>query len=518
MLLSTKAAARIVAALGVVALLACATPRPVSDAVRLARTRADLERMFGGQIGLAGPIDLYGAMARAVRHNLEHRLQRMEQSLETHRLTGARLEMLPQLLATDEYYGRSNVAGSLSRSIATGLQSLEPSTSQDRYGWRNDLTLAFNVLDFGVSWVRAQQQANEALIARERRAKVVQDIVSDVRGAYWRAAGAEQLLPEVDRLVVDVHSDLDRTRRLDDEGLVDPVSSLSYRRSLLDKLRELSGLRRELELAQVELAQLMNVRPGGPLELAAPPFADLPVPDVNLPVHQLEKDALVQRPELREEDYRLRISRLEVRRAMLSVLPGVELRVGRNADSNQFLSNDDWYSYSAVLTKNLVEIMTAPHSIRLARSEVEVADARRLALSMAVLAQVHVAYRELRASDEELRLAREVRQVEERLHDVTRERVAAERESELELIRKQTDSVLADLRTWLAYADLQAAYGRLQGASGADSLQGLEDGADLQTLARAIRRSENRWRRRIQITADYPNANLPPAPPASLAR
>jgi outer membrane protein TolC len=516
LVLRTKAGARLVAALGVACLLSCAKPLPLSNSARLARTRADLERMFAGQSPIVGSIDLYGAMARAVTHNLEHRAQVLESMLEQRRLADTRLDLLPRLLANTEYYGRNNTASSFSRSIETGLTSLEPSTSQERDGWRTDLTLAFNVLDFGVSWVRAQQQANEAMIAEERRAKVAQDIVSDTRGAYWRAAGAEQLLPEVEELVAEVDAALDRARQLDDEGLVDPVSSASYRRSLLDKLRELAGLRRELELAQVELAQLMNVRPGGPLELVTPPLAELPVPDVDLPMEQLERDALVQRPELREEEYRLRINRLEVRRAMLSALPGLELRFGRNSDTNDFLTHGDWFSWSAVLTKNLVEIVTAPSAIGVARSDVEVSDARRLALSMAVLAQVHVAYRELRAAHEELRLAREVRQVEERLHDVIRDRFEAERESELELIRKRTDRVLADLRAWLAYADLQAAWGRLHGTTGTDPLRGLEGAQDVRSLAQVLRRSDERWRRRIEIARDYPDATIP-AFPANLA-
>ncbi len=516
LLLRAKAGVRLTAVLGVACLLACAKPLPLTNAARVARTRADLERMFVGQSPLDGSIDLYGAMARAVRHNLEHRAQVLESLLEQRRLADARLDLLPRLLANTEYYGRNNTLSSFSRSIETGLTSLEPSTSQERDGWRTDLTVAFNLLDFGVSWVRAQQQANEALIAEERRAKVVQDIVSDTRGAYWRAAGAEQLLPEVDRLVAEVDAALDRARELDDEGLVDPVSSASYRRSLLDKLRELAGLRRELELAQVELAQLMNVRPGGPLELATPPLEELPIPEVDLSIEQLERDALVQRPELREEEYRLRINRLEVRRAMLSALPGLELRFGRNSDTNEFLTHGDWFSWSAVLTQNLMELVTAPSAIGVARSDVEVSDARRLALSMAVLAQVHVAFRDLRASREELRLAKEVRLVEERLHGVTRDRYEAERESELELIRKQTDMVLADLRAWLAYADLQAAWGRLHGTVGTDPLRGLEDGQDIQALARVLRRSDERWRRRIEIARDYPDATLSGPLPANL--
>ncbi len=499
----------LLAAGGLVLLAGCVRPAPLTESARLARSRADLERMFPEPLN--GPVDLYAAMARAVVHNREHRVALLEHSLERQRLTGSRLAMLPQLLARNEYYGRNNVPGSFSESLATGLQSLEPSTSQDRYGWRNDFTVAFNLLDFGLSYVRAKQQANEVLIAEERETKVVGDLVADVRASYYRAAGASQLMPEVQRIAAEVQEALKLSRELDEQGLVDPVASLSYRRSLLDKQRELVGIQRELEAAQIELARLLNVRPGIALELPVPAFDELQLPDTDLPVALLENDALSGRPELREEDYRLRIQRLEVRRAMLSVLPGLEVRVGRNADTNDFLENDDWWSYSAVLTKNLVEIVTAPNAIGQARSEVELADARRLALSMGVLAQVHVAASELRAAEAELHLAHEVRGVEERLHGVTRDRVEAERESELELVRKQTDHVLAQLRAWSAYADLQGALGRLHVATGQNPLRDLGD-PDEGEIAVALRAADARWERRIRIARDYPDAFLPNGP------
>ena len=86
MVLRTKAGARLLAVLGVACLLACAKPLPLTNSARLARTRADLERMFAGQSPVTESIDLYGAMARAVTHNLEHRAQVLESMLEQRRL------------------------------------------------------------------------------------------------------------------------------------------------------------------------------------------------------------------------------------------------------------------------------------------------------------------------------------------------------------------------------------------------------------------------------------------------
>ncbi len=43
------------------------------------------------------------------------------------------------------------------------------------------------------------------LMAEERREKVAQNVLQDVRNAYWRALGAQRLLPEVDGLLMRTH-------------------------------------------------------------------------------------------------------------------------------------------------------------------------------------------------------------------------------------------------------------------------------------------------------------------------
>lgn len=69
------------------------------------------------------------------------------------------------------YVTRSNVSASSSRSIQSGQESLEPSTSQDRNRRCADLTMVWNVLDFGVSYVTAKQQSDQRWIAEDGAVK-----------------------------------------------------------------------------------------------------------------------------------------------------------------------------------------------------------------------------------------------------------------------------------------------------------------------------------------------------------
>ena len=499
-----KAAGRLPAALLLLLPLwvpGCAlSPQPVSTRESLALARADLERLFAEGEPVHGSLGFYEATARALKHNLEHRVQWMQQSLAEQRVTGARLDLLPRLLANDNYYGRSNELASSSESFESGTESLEPSISSERHGRRTDLTLAWNLLDFGVSYVRASQEANRALAARERRAKAVQDLMVDVRRAYWRAAGAQVLLPEVDRLMVEVQAALDDSLALQDEGLMDPLEAMAYQRNLVERARDLGSMRRKLEVARIELASLVNLKPGDELRLSDTDPAAIEEPRLELDLEQLELMALATRPEMREGFYDERVARLEVRRAMLSVLPGLELRFGRNSDDNPFLVHDDWLSYSALLSKNLVEIVTAPNEIGTAKTGLRVAEARRLATGMAVLAQVHVARQDLAATGRALELSQRQRDVEGRSVEVTRDRVAGESESRLELIHREASALVAQMNFHLDHAAHQEAYGRMLASVGVLPALRDSDLGNLTAMTERIRESLEGWGRLPEAT------------------
>ena len=60
-----------------------------------------------------------------------------------------------------------------------------------------DLGLTWNILDFGVSYFTAHQNADRALIASERRRRTIQNLAQEVRFNFWRAAAAQELRDKV---------------------------------------------------------------------------------------------------------------------------------------------------------------------------------------------------------------------------------------------------------------------------------------------------------------------------------
>src|SRR5690606_5500796 len=334
------------------AISGCAvTSQPIERSVSEQRAQSDLQLMFAEQEPLTAPLTLHEAMARAVKYNLEARLRVMEEAMAQRQVDLVSLDMLPRMALSAGYAGRSNVSASSSRSVETGTQSLEPSTSQDRDRGVADLTMVWNVLDFGVGYVSAKQQSDQRLIVQERRRKVMHTIIQDVRSAYWRAVAADRLLTQIDSLMARVSQAREKSQRLSEQRIGDPIQALGYQRALIEATRQLEEPRRALSLAKTELATLINLPLGTQVELA--PEDGYQVPELKVDLDTLEQEALASRPELREQDYQARISAAETRKAMLRLLPGLEFSAGGHYDSNSFLVNQSWADYGVKVTWNL---------------------------------------------------------------------------------------------------------------------------------------------------------------------
>ena len=96
------------------------------------RVKADTDQMYVNQAPIKGPVSLEEAVARSLKYNLDYRLKKMESALSLGLADYSSYDMLPSLLATAGYRTRSNFSGGTSIGINDGIQSLRPSTSEER--------------------------------------------------------------------------------------------------------------------------------------------------------------------------------------------------------------------------------------------------------------------------------------------------------------------------------------------------------------------------------------------------
>jgi outer membrane protein, multidrug efflux system len=483
-------------------------PIPITPDERLESMMQDQTEMYAKQEIIKAPLTFYDALARALKYNYDHRLTMMEAVLQDTQLEVATLNMLPKLTANAGYAFRERKLGSSSEDFYTGQESLRPSTSQDASRGIADLTFAWNVLDFGVSYFQAKQQADRILIAQERRRKVVNNLIKEVLQAYWSASIAERLLPGLDPVLAEAERALDVSRRIEGDRLQPVLSVLEYQRSLLRIIDQLKKLRGDLLVAKPKLAGLINAPLHTDFHLAQPAVTPEP-PELNTSVADLENLGLFYRGDLREEIYQERISRADVWKEMLKVLPGLTIPLGLNFDSNSFLVDNFWFEAGARTSINLLNLIAAPKMWKSAETQVEVARTRRKALSVAAIVQINVGYQQYMKALSSYKNAKELNQVDDSIYLATANNAASDAGSELERIHAATSALASQLEKEQSLADVYGALGSIYASVGLDPVTDDIEHVTVRALAVKLEKTLDNWYK----------GNLPklPSPPKAIA-
>ncbi|MGI9405137.1 MAG: TolC family protein, partial [Hyphomicrobiaceae bacterium] len=424
----------------------------------------------------------------------------------------AHYSLLPNAVIGTGYADRNNEAGGSSRRLPIGTGPIgadTPSTSTERDVYSADLALSWNVLDFGLSYVRARQAADKILIARENRRKVVNRIVEDVRTAFWRAVTAERLIRRLRGLEHRVVRALANTQVLSTEGDTSPLTALTFERELVEIKREIQRLSDDLGVAKLQLAALMNVRPGENFRIAVPRNQKAP-PFLSLSAEQMVTRALEHRPELLEVAYEKRINRQEATAAMLEILPSVSANVTPNWNSNAFLFNQNYLAWGAQASWNLLKVF----SYRAREAEIDARDdllnARALAVTMAVMTQVHVSRARLIHARKRYRTAAHFMRVQSRILEQIRSSLAAGKVSEQTAIREEMNTLIARVKLDLAYVEVENAYGNAHASMGANPFAHLDvNEGSLHEFADAL---DEGWRSLGATTAGMKSVEGRPGP------
>lgn len=482
MLKTNRIISRLFVLFTAIILNACAImPAPLPDEHFTEQAQVDKASVTANQDALDGPVSLYEAIARGLKYNLDFHLELAEKILSQTDLDVSQYELLPQLVSNLNYAGRDTFSGSASRSLLTGIQSLQTSTSSDRDVHSANLSLSWNVLDFGISYIRAKQSADRVLMAEEQKRRVVNRLVQDIRAAYWRAVSNDRLLKKMETLLIKVNEALRDSRQVATERRERPLTALTYQRELISIKRELEELRRTLSLAKIQLAALMNLAPGEEYSLVIPERIES-VKTIDMSPQLMEQIALENRPEIREISYEKRINHMESKAAILELLPGLDLNFGKNYNSNSFLFNNDWLAYGAQISWNLMNIFKLPAQNRMLNAREKVLDAQRLSLSMAVLTQVHVSLAQYEYSKREFVIANEYYETQEAILEQVSSAFMSGSVSNQSLIREEMNMLVSEIKYDIAYSDLENSYAAIFSALGMDLLPNYSYLMPLETL------------------------------------
>lgn len=487
-------------------------PSPNSDWERAVRVDRDVRDMFGDQRVdvILKPLTMYDAMARALKFNLNARLKKMETLLAVQNLNVTSTDMWPELSAKAGYSGRNNYEAVVSKSTRTGVLS-DPEIYSEKAHATAGIRLSWNILDFGVSYYRAKQDGNKILMAQERYRKQLQSLLQEVREAFWRAIAAERLTPDIDDLMEEatfvlesLQSDLTENKSANSQAL------LNYKMNLLETLRDLSEMKKELLMARDRFASLINLKPGTRFRLVGPEEGNFVLPEIRTNLDRLEWLALMNRPELREEDYKLRNTRLQAKEALIRLLPGVNLFAGANYDSNSRLVNNSWLQAAAEVGLNLFNPIKMQARVSAAEVKEAADNLNRQTIAMAILTQTHLGWERYQGAKETYQLSVEITNVATEIAQRTSDADKKDVVAQAERVSTAARALFARLRSAMNFAELQDATGYVFLTIGMDAVPADLVSQDTASLAKALERVMLAWDMGRFTNEDVPR--LPPVP------
>ena len=464
----------LVLSLGIVVSCAKRNPEPISSEDFLKSAEDDLAKIqeIKEQNDLFNKdlkIDLYTAIALAIENNKDLKVKLLETSLANRKIEDVEFEMLPTMAANAGYTGSDRYKTTSSATVPSndlaGSIGSSYSTSRDRDVSEQDVGFSWNALDFGLSYIRAGQSSDKFLISKELEKKAANNITKDVIRAYWNALSAEKLIKKYDPLLIKVNNALNDSQKIEELLLQKPMDALLYQKELLDIQRALQSQKQSFINAKIELGALMGLLPNEKFVLVQ---TDQPLNELDMKLKHMEKHALVNRPELIENHYEERISIAETKAGMRSLLPGLNFNAAWTSSSNDYLMNKTNFEYGSSIGANLLNVFRAPKLKEVNEMNTEIIQEQRLALSMAVLSQVHISNIEYQMALEEYETADRYYDVSRKITEQVRNAQKIARFGELELIREEASLLVAELRRDIAFSKVQFTVAQVYTSVGGD--------------------------------------------------
>lgn len=371
------------------------------DSARVHTKEHDKHRIYENSHLPNHPLTLDEIIDYAIVHNLDLRVQAVQYRVEQEKVTSESLKTLPSFTFNGDHSWRdqSTAAFSIDSDTGTVTSTIDPATGQvlppapsiSRSQRTNtfDFTGAYNLVDFGVSYVRARQQENRALSSCFQYERQKQNIVLDVFRAYWKGIAALHGLARSEAIRAKSLEFERSIKQIMDGGNLPRLPALATQKQLSIIRTRFSEYKKNYLDAKAELAALMGASPDIDFELAPIEISRV---DLEIdPAEVLEEIAFIHRPELYAADAEHRIFREEVRAKLIQMFPNISVFLGEYQDADPFLVNHYWLLSGARAAWNLLSLPQRWYDRKSSQMQVAQSQESRIALTLGVMTQVHLA-------------------------------------------------------------------------------------------------------------------------------
>ncbi|QTA87847.1 TolC family protein [Desulfonema magnum] len=416
----------------------------------------DLELLHPkAEVAVPDPLTLDHAIKIGLQNNLEMRISRIMAEISDDNALAEKLKMFPQL----DFQG--NVSGSSAYSAA----------DEDKTRITASLSLTWNILDFGLSYIRSRQAAVQTEIQRMERLRQAQLLALEISSAYWQAVLAEQSLEQIRTLEAEVMDYKKKAEALVSQKRLDPISSKAIEKKIVELAITASDLQAEISGAKITLCELMGLGPATEFHLAKEKFETylekMPGPD-SLDPRKLEMISLNNRPEFFAADLEMQVQQDEALAALVSMFPGIQFYFSNYYNADSHYVNNFWAAWGSSLTSSLLSLPSRYVQWQSQGKSVDKVKLQRLLLTAGVIVQAHLALHEYKVKERQFRLHEDSFLIAEDLLFMSRERHELGLLSSWAMTQRMLEDVVARLARDRKIIDLINAYNTLLVTMGLD--------------------------------------------------
>jgi len=404
-----------------------------ADWDRAVRVDVDMQNMYlNAPRQIKKPIDMYMAMALALKYNYTRRMVSMEESMI--KAGSSTYSELQDVLNKAGYINTNNSS------------NLTP-----------DLKIAWNILDMSsLAYQNLDSNLKQNLSVEQSR-KVIHNVLQEARLLYWKTLTAQRLLPVIDDMSEYMTLEVDEmnanAKELALKGEAPSQEALQKKRKYMEAIKNLTALKRQLETAQTDLASLMGLHPSTDFKLVGTQYGNFELPEINTNLNQLEWMALSNRPELRAHDLISTDADKEMLIAHFNETQGSNCR-------QEVKAYDKCSKTSTNFALDMIEDARKD-------TDTTIEKLRRERITQLILNQVYVSWAQYMAAEEDYQINMEIANTSENIaEDLTFTDGSKNEKSQLEASRAIEDEVKA----FMSYVDVQSALGNLYATLGLDAV------------------------------------------------
>lgn len=421
-------------------------------------------------------ISLSESIARAVRYNLSTRVQAYQAVLENTQIDLANMAMMPDLLSNSGYRFRNPEYQS------RGPNGSQATIAEQQNRRLQDLTFSWSLLDFGLSYFRARQQSDRAMIAIEQERKTRHQIVQDTIIAWYRAQAERNIREEYDPILIRVNKAINQAKQIESLRIQEPMEALGYQREVLDTIQNIESWKKDLAGSEYTLATMIGLESEPGIITGE---EDINISSANLKRSKLQGAAITKRADIEIALYETRISNREALIALLELAPIPSFTLGNNYDSNSYLVYNQWMSLGGQVAANVAKLARFPAVNSLNKERSDLARQKAVAVLSAAFLQVDIALAQLIELEKYQKTSEEALKVSTRIAEQVHAASMAHQIGELQVVKEDLRAFLSKVRRDIAKNEEKSAGARLMASVGVDFAQSAND--DIPAAARQIR-------------------------------